>query len=55
MACRTCLVDSAVKAEQHFIMDRLLPILVTVVLIYFDHDNQLAQFPHDLLQDLVEV
>ena len=39
-ACMTCLVDSAVKKEEHhFIMDRLLPILVTVVSICFDHDR----------------
>ena len=34
------LVDNAVKkVEQHFIMDILLPILATVVSIYFDHES----------------
>ena len=65
-SCRTCLVDSAVKkVEQHFIMDRLLPILATVVLICFAHDSLQSRdtssslvtstFPYNLLQDLVEV
>jgi hypothetical protein len=39
-ACRTCLIDSVVKkAAQHFIMDRLLPILATVVSICFDNNS----------------
>ena len=37
--CGTCLVDSAVNAEQRFIMDRLLHILATVVSICFVHDS----------------
>ena len=36
----TCFVDSDVKkAEQRFIMDRLLPLLATVVSICSDHDR----------------
>ena len=65
-ACKTCLVDSVVKkAEQRFIMDRLLPILATVKTICFVHDGpgllqavqspQLARLPHYSLQNLVEV
>jgi hypothetical protein len=53
-ACRTYLVDSGVKkAEQRFIMDRLLPILVTVVSTCFDHD--ITSTCSILLQYLVEV
>jgi hypothetical protein len=36
----TCLVDNAAKkAEEPFIMDRLLPIIANVVSICFDHDR----------------
>jgi hypothetical protein len=38
--CRTCVVDSvAKKAEDRFIIHRLLPILATTASICFDHDS----------------
>ena len=50
-ACRTCLVDSAVKKAAHrFIMDRLLTILATVVSICFDNNSiQSSVTPSSLL------
>ena len=44
-AYSTCLVDSVVKkAEHHFIIDRLLPILATTASMCFDHDSLQSSF-----------